>query len=146
MKLRPNVPYPESSPPEKITSEPYPDWGDRESSTTELGEQFDYHGETLHVDAFMEAFGPHVSVDGEKFSCKGTLSPLCTTPKWTSTKQFFRTLIAPNRQFQKNALFTRHHNRNCRREGGSQTQPGTESSPRVPISIKRVPLLLISQI
>lgn len=47
LRLRPNVPYPESSPPDRITGEPYPEWGNRKRSTTELYEQFDYHGETF---------------------------------------------------------------------------------------------------
>nr|WP_197092894.1 sulfatase [Haloferax gibbonsii] len=47
LELRPNVPYPDAEPPLTIFGEPYESWGDRETSTPELYEQYPYHGETF---------------------------------------------------------------------------------------------------
>ncbi|MFC6723394.1 sulfatase [Halobium palmae] len=47
LELRPNVPYPASTPPLNIVGEPYAQWGNRERATAELYERYDYHGETF---------------------------------------------------------------------------------------------------
>ncbi|WP_435146096.1 sulfatase family protein [Halobaculum sp. P14] len=47
LELRPNVPYPDAEPPDKITGDQYEQWGNPEESTDELYEEYPYHGETV---------------------------------------------------------------------------------------------------